>query len=82
MPSLLRTLPVVSSVQFKDAVLRECREGAEIKEGEYGSRPQGIAEFCLTVPSFIIHRIQEVHTTLLHILWDMVHVLLREEDII
>ena len=39
-------------------------------------------EYCLTVPSFSIHRIQEVHTTLLHILWDMVHVMLGEEDII
>jgi D-sedoheptulose 7-phosphate isomerase len=50
--------------------------------GKDGGRAKDIAEFCLTVPSFSIHRIQEVHTTLLHILWDMVHVLLGEEDII
>jgi D-sedoheptulose 7-phosphate isomerase len=50
--------------------------------GKDGGRSKDIAEFCLTVPSFSIHRIQEVHTTLLHILWDMVHVILGEEDII
>lgn len=50
--------------------------------GKDGGRSKDSAEFCLTVPSFSIHRIQEVHTTLLHILWDMVHVTLGEEDII
>jgi D-sedoheptulose 7-phosphate isomerase len=50
--------------------------------GKDGGRSKDIAEFCLTVPSFSIHRIQEAHTTLLHILWDMVHVILGEEDII
>jgi D-sedoheptulose 7-phosphate isomerase len=50
--------------------------------GKDGGRVKDIAEYCLTVPSFSIHRIQEVHTTLLHVLWDMVHVLLGEEDII
>jgi D-sedoheptulose 7-phosphate isomerase len=50
--------------------------------GKDGGRVKNIAEFCLTVPSFSIHRIQEVHTTLLHVLWDMVHVMLGEEDII
>ena len=43
--------------------------------GKDGGRAKDIAEYCLTVPSFSIHRIQEVHTTLLHVLWDMVHVL-------
>jgi D-sedoheptulose 7-phosphate isomerase len=50
--------------------------------GKDGGRTKDIAEYCLTVPSFSIHRIQEVHTTLLHVLWDMVHVLLGEEDVI
>lgn len=50
--------------------------------GKDGGRAKNIAEYCLTVPSFSIHRIQEVHTTLLHVLWDMVHVMLGEEDII
>jgi D-sedoheptulose 7-phosphate isomerase len=50
--------------------------------GKDGGRSKEVAEYCLTVPSFSIHRIQEVHTTLLHVLWDMVHVMLGEEDII
>jgi D-sedoheptulose 7-phosphate isomerase len=50
--------------------------------GKDGGRSKEIAEYCLTVPSFSIHRIQEVHTTLLHVLWDMTHVALGEEDII
>jgi D-sedoheptulose 7-phosphate isomerase len=50
--------------------------------GKDGGRAKDAAEYCLTVPSFSIHRIQEVHTTLLHVLWDMVHVMLGEEDII
>jgi D-sedoheptulose 7-phosphate isomerase len=50
--------------------------------GKDGGRMKDAADYCLTVPSFSIHRIQEVHTTLLHVLWDMVHVLLGEEDII
>jgi D-sedoheptulose 7-phosphate isomerase len=50
--------------------------------GKDGGRSKDIAEYCLTVPSFSIHRIQEVHTTLLHVMWDMIHVSLGEEDII
>jgi len=50
--------------------------------GKDGGRTKSIAEYCLTVPSFSIHRIQEVHTTLLHVMWDMIHVSLGEEDII
>lgn len=50
--------------------------------GKDGGRSKDIAEYCLTVPSFSIHRIQEVHTTLLHVMWDMIHVLMGEQDII
>jgi D-sedoheptulose 7-phosphate isomerase len=50
--------------------------------GKDGGRSKDLAEYCLTVPSFSIHRIQEVHTTLLHVMWDMVHVMLGEEDVI
>jgi D-sedoheptulose 7-phosphate isomerase len=34
------------------------------------------------VPTFSIHRIQETHVTLLHIVWDLVHLALGEEDVI
>jgi D-sedoheptulose 7-phosphate isomerase len=50
--------------------------------GKDGGRMREAVDYCLVVPSFSIHRIQEVHTTLLHTLWDMVHVLLGAEDII
>jgi len=50
--------------------------------GKDGGRFTEIAEYCLTVPSFSIHRIQEVHATLIHILWDLIHVAIGEEDVI
>lgn len=36
-------------------------------------------DHCLVVPSESIHRIQEVHVTIYHILWDLVHTLLAED---
>ena len=65
------SLAAVSPEQFKSTFA-----------GKDGGRSKQAAEYCLTVPSFSIHRIQEVHTTLLHVLWDMTHVLRGEEDII
>jgi D-sedoheptulose 7-phosphate isomerase len=50
--------------------------------GKDGGRLPEIADYCLTVPSFSIHRIQEVHATLIHVLWDMIHVAIGEEDVI
>jgi D-sedoheptulose 7-phosphate isomerase len=50
--------------------------------GKDGGRIAEAAEYCFTVPSFSIHRIQESHVALLHIVWDLVHVALGEEDVI
>jgi D-sedoheptulose 7-phosphate isomerase len=50
--------------------------------GKDGGRLQEVAEYCFTVPSFSIHRIQESHVALLHILWDLTHVAMGEEDVI
>jgi hydrogenase small subunit len=36
-------------------------------------KAQGLINFCLTVPTSSIHRIQESHLTLYHIIWDVVH---------
>lgn len=36
-------------------------------------------DHCLVVRSESIHRIQEVHVTIYHILWDLVHTLLAED---
>jgi len=50
--------------------------------GKDGGRLAAAAEYCFTVPSFSIHRIQESHVALLHILWDLTHVALGEEDVV
>lgn len=50
--------------------------------GKDGGRMPEAAEYCFTVPSFSIHRIQESHVALLHILWDLTHVALGEEDVV
>ncbi len=50
--------------------------------GKDGGRLTAAADYCFTVPSYSIHRIQESHVALLHILWDLTHVALGEEDVI
>ena len=50
--------------------------------GKDGGRIREVAEYCFTVPSFSIHRIQECHVALLHIIWDLIHVVMGEEDVI
>jgi len=50
--------------------------------GRDGGRVAAIADHCFVVPSFSIHRIQEAHTVLLHLLWDQVQVALGEEDVL
>jgi D-sedoheptulose 7-phosphate isomerase len=50
--------------------------------GRDGGRMSEVCDYCFTVPSFSIHRIQETHATLLHVVWDLVHVIRGEEDVI
>jgi D-sedoheptulose 7-phosphate isomerase len=50
--------------------------------GRDGGRMPEACDYCFTVASFSIHRIQETHETLLHILWDLIHVLRGQEDVI
>jgi D-sedoheptulose 7-phosphate isomerase len=50
--------------------------------GKDGGRFPNLADHCFVVPSFSIHRIQEVHAALIHVLWDITHVVLGEEDVI
>ncbi len=50
--------------------------------GKDGGRIAEVANYCFVVPSFSIHRIQECHVTLLHILWDLIHVAMGEEDVL
>ena len=50
--------------------------------GRDGGKLAESADFCFTVPSFSIHRIQEAHGTLIHVLWDLVHVARGAEDVV
>ncbi|HYV05098.1 MAG TPA: hypothetical protein VFB82_10950, partial [Blastocatellia bacterium] len=43
---------------------------------------RGLLDFCLTVPTSSIHRIQETHVTLYHIMWDMVHTFLQSKSLL
>lgn len=42
----------------------------------------GALDFCLTVPTSSIHRIQETHVALYHIMWDMVHTFLQHKSLV
>lgn len=50
--------------------------------GRDGGRMVEACDYCFTVESWSIHRIQETHTLLLHLLWDLVHMQLGEDDVI
>jgi D-sedoheptulose 7-phosphate isomerase len=50
--------------------------------GKDGGRFPELADYCFIVPSYSIHRIQEVHATLVHVLWDLIHIALGAEDVI
>ena len=50
--------------------------------GKDGGRFPDLADYCFIVPSYSIHRIQEVHATLVHVLWDLIHLAQGAEDVI
>ncbi|MDB6123277.1 MAG: Phosphoheptose isomerase [Pedosphaera sp.] len=50
--------------------------------GKDGGRFPQLADYCFIVPSYSIHRIQEVHATLVHVAWDLIHIALGAEDVI
>ncbi len=41
-----------------------------------------LLDYCLTVPASSIHRIQETHVTLYHIVWDLVHTFLQHQSLV
>jgi D-sedoheptulose 7-phosphate isomerase len=61
---------------------REMRLLAVGYAGRDGGRMPDCCDHCFVVPSFSIHRIQETHETLLHIMWDLIHVIRGQEDVI
>ena len=50
--------------------------------GRDGGQMPDVCDYCFTVPSWSVHRVQETHTALLHVLWDLVHVIMGEDDVI
>jgi len=50
--------------------------------GRDGGRMPPNCDYCFVVPSFSIPRIQETQETLLHIMWDLIHVIRGEEDVL
>lgn len=50
--------------------------------GRDGGRMEEFCDYCFTVKAWSIHRVQETHTALLHLLWDQVHVALGEDDVL
>jgi len=65
--------------------MKAAREMGLLTVGLAGRDGGPMAELCdhpFVVPSFSIHRIQEAHATLLHVLWDLIHVARGEEDVL
>lgn len=50
--------------------------------GRDGGRMLDVCEHCFVVETWSIHRVQESHTLLLHLLWDLVHVAMGEDDVL
>jgi len=50
--------------------------------GKDGGRLAALAEHSFVVPSFSIHRIQETHVALYHVVWDLVHVAMGADDVL
>ena len=50
--------------------------------GKDGGRMPDLCDHCFVVPSFSIPRIQETQETLLHLMWDLIHLLRGEEDVL
>jgi len=50
--------------------------------GRDGGRMTDVCDHCFVVKTWSIHRVQETHTALLHLLWDQVQVALGEDDVL
>jgi len=50
--------------------------------GKMAAAGNDLIDFCLTVPTSSIHRIQESHVALYHIMWDLVHTFLQSKALV
>ena len=65
--------------------LKAAREMGLVTIGFTGRDGGAMTDACdhsFVVPSFSIHRIQETHGALLHVLWDLIHLHAGEEDVL
>lgn len=65
--------------------LRHARQQGLLTIGFAGRDGGSLADVCayaFVVPSWSVHRIQECHTLLLHLLWDQLHVAMGEDDVL
>lgn len=53
-------------------------DGGRMKE----LQADGLLDYCFTAPTSSIHRVQETHVTLYHIMWDMVHEYLQHKSLL
>ncbi len=53
-------------------------DGGKMKE----LKTQNLLDFCFTIPTSSIHRVQESHVTLYHIIWDIVHEFLQHKSLL
>ena len=86
--SLPGDIAMVFSTSGKSPNLIYALQAAKEKEiltvafaGKDGGRFPNLADYCFIVPSYSIHRIQEVHATVVHVVWDLVHIALGAEDV-
>jgi len=49
--------------------------------GKMAAATGELVDYCLTVPTSSIHRIQESHVALYHIMWDLVHTFLQSKSL-
>ena len=50
--------------------------------GRDGGRMNEVCDYSFVVKSWSIHRIQETHTVLLHLFWDLVQMASGEDDVL
>jgi len=86
--SLPGDMAMVFSTSGKSPNLIYALQAAKEKEmltvafaGKDGGRFPNLTDYCFIVPSYSIHRIQEVHATVVHVVWDLVHIALGAEDV-
>jgi D-sedoheptulose 7-phosphate isomerase len=86
--SLPGDIAMVFSTSGKSPNLIYALQAAREKEmlavafaGKDGGRFPNLTDYCFIVPSYSIHRIQEVHATVVHVVWDLVHIALGAEDV-